>query len=360
MVEPPRRRCSRSCDEQAGPPAGIGLSGQMHGLVALDSADRPVRPALLWNDQRTGAETRRDRGAARRADAGAGADRQPGADRVHRAEAALDGAPRAGAARARAQRDAAQGLRAPAAVRRAGDRRHRRLGDAVVRRGARGAGASAVLEALEVDPALLPRGAGVRRGQRRRRRTAWPWPPAPATRPPGRSASGSTRPRTGLGRARNVGRRADARCRATPPTRACQGSCHAVADTWFSMGVMLSAAGSLSWLRDVLGAPYETLLAEAAATGRRRRRAHCSCPTSPASAPLTPTPTRAASFTGLASATTAGRSRARCWRASRSGCATCSTSVAASARARASGGSAAAGRAATCGRRSSRRRSSCR
>jgi len=32
----------------------IGLSGQMHGMVALDAADRVVRPALLWNDQRTG------------------------------------------------------------------------------------------------------------------------------------------------------------------------------------------------------------------------------------------------------------------------------------------------------------------
>ena len=36
--------------------AGIGLSGQMHGLVALDAAERVVRPAILWNDQRTGAE----------------------------------------------------------------------------------------------------------------------------------------------------------------------------------------------------------------------------------------------------------------------------------------------------------------
>ena len=33
--------------------AGIGLSGQMHGMVALDSGERVVRPALLWNDQRT-------------------------------------------------------------------------------------------------------------------------------------------------------------------------------------------------------------------------------------------------------------------------------------------------------------------
>jgi len=36
--------------------AGIGLSGQMHGLVALDESDRVIRPAILWNDQRTAAE----------------------------------------------------------------------------------------------------------------------------------------------------------------------------------------------------------------------------------------------------------------------------------------------------------------
>jgi xylulokinase len=32
---------------------GLGLAGQMHGSVFLDSADRVIRPALLWNDQRT-------------------------------------------------------------------------------------------------------------------------------------------------------------------------------------------------------------------------------------------------------------------------------------------------------------------
>jgi xylulokinase len=31
----------------------IGLSGQMHGLVLLDAAGRVLRPAILWNDQRT-------------------------------------------------------------------------------------------------------------------------------------------------------------------------------------------------------------------------------------------------------------------------------------------------------------------
>lgn len=32
----------------------IGLSGQMHGLVALDRSHQVLRPAILWNDQRTG------------------------------------------------------------------------------------------------------------------------------------------------------------------------------------------------------------------------------------------------------------------------------------------------------------------
>ena len=39
-------------------PSAIGLSGQMHGLVVLDAHDEVVRPAILWNDQRTAAECR--------------------------------------------------------------------------------------------------------------------------------------------------------------------------------------------------------------------------------------------------------------------------------------------------------------
>ena len=34
--------------------AAIGLTGQMHGLVLLDQAGDVLRPAILWNDQRTG------------------------------------------------------------------------------------------------------------------------------------------------------------------------------------------------------------------------------------------------------------------------------------------------------------------
>ena len=36
--------------------AAVGLTGQMHGLVVLDEADTVLRPAILWNDQRTAAE----------------------------------------------------------------------------------------------------------------------------------------------------------------------------------------------------------------------------------------------------------------------------------------------------------------
>nr|WP_247881378.1 xylulokinase [Skermanella sp. TT6] len=35
---------------------GIGLSGQMHGATLLDGRDRVLRPAILWNDGRSGAE----------------------------------------------------------------------------------------------------------------------------------------------------------------------------------------------------------------------------------------------------------------------------------------------------------------
>ena len=41
------------CDVDAAEIAGIGLGGQMHGLVVLDEQDKVIRPAILWNDSRT-------------------------------------------------------------------------------------------------------------------------------------------------------------------------------------------------------------------------------------------------------------------------------------------------------------------
>ena len=39
--------------------AAIGLSGQMHGAVCLDATGRPVRPAIIWADQRSSAQVAR-------------------------------------------------------------------------------------------------------------------------------------------------------------------------------------------------------------------------------------------------------------------------------------------------------------
>ena len=47
-------RPSESC--RGSPRGAIGFSGQMHGLVALDAERAVLGPAILWNDQRTGAE----------------------------------------------------------------------------------------------------------------------------------------------------------------------------------------------------------------------------------------------------------------------------------------------------------------
>ena len=41
-------------DVVSGQVGAIGLTGQMHGLVLLDQSGEVIRPALLWNDQRTG------------------------------------------------------------------------------------------------------------------------------------------------------------------------------------------------------------------------------------------------------------------------------------------------------------------
>jgi len=46
----------RHAPGQFGALAGIGLSGQMHGATLLDAHDKPLRPAILWNDGRSFAE----------------------------------------------------------------------------------------------------------------------------------------------------------------------------------------------------------------------------------------------------------------------------------------------------------------
>ena len=49
------KELTKDCDKSQ--VAGISFGGQMHGLVILDKDDRVIRPAILWNDGRTQAET---------------------------------------------------------------------------------------------------------------------------------------------------------------------------------------------------------------------------------------------------------------------------------------------------------------
>lgn len=49
------KELTKECDKSQ--VAGISFGGQMHGLVILDENDKVIRPAILWNDGRTGKET---------------------------------------------------------------------------------------------------------------------------------------------------------------------------------------------------------------------------------------------------------------------------------------------------------------
>ena len=51
-----RKVLAKVASEAGDEPVALGLSGQMHGSVFLDDHDRVIRPALLWNDQRTAAQ----------------------------------------------------------------------------------------------------------------------------------------------------------------------------------------------------------------------------------------------------------------------------------------------------------------
>ncbi len=53
------RETLRAAPVPAGAVQAVGLSGQMHGLVCLDADARPVRPAVLWPDQRSAAQVER-------------------------------------------------------------------------------------------------------------------------------------------------------------------------------------------------------------------------------------------------------------------------------------------------------------
>ena len=270
----------------------------MHGLVALDEHDRVLRPAILWNDQRTAASAPRS-------------SRRSGLERLIAltGNRALPGftAPKLlwlRAPRARRRTRGSRGSRCPRTTSACGyaastpptsrTRRGRCCSTSPRRRWS-----DEVLEALELDRRLAAaRCSRARRCPARPRRRRAGRRRARATRPRARSASASTGPgpvSVVLGTSGVVFAALDEF--AADPQARVHAFCHAVPGAWHAMGVMLSAAGSLRWLRDVAG-PGRRLRRAARprrrALGARASRGCCSCPTSPASARRTPTPTRAA------------------------------------------------------------------
>lgn len=251
----------------------VGLTGQMHGLVLLDADGAVLRPAILWNDQRTGAQCDAIRAAV-------------GAERL----IAVTG------------NDALTGFTAPkllwvrdeepevfariAHVLLPKDYVRLRLsGDLAVDR-ADGAGtllfdlarrdwSPEVLGALGIDPAWLPRtfegsevtgvvsaagasATGLRAG-------------TPIVAGGGDQAAaavglGSVSPgvvSVSLGTSGVVFATTDRPL--VEPRGRVHAFCHAVPDRWHVMGVMLSAAGSLRWFRDAVapGESFDALVAEA-------------------------------------------------------------------------------------------------
>jgi xylulokinase len=263
--------------------AAVGLTGQMHGAVLLDAARKVVRPAILWNDQRTAAECDEIR------------ERLGGRDRL----VALTG------------NDAVTGLTAPKLL---WVRRHEATAFARVRHvllpkdyvrlaltgelavdKADGSGtllfdlarrdwSAAVLTALDLEPSLFPptfegptvtgtlsATAAAATGLR----AATPVVAGGGDQSAGAVGAGVLEPGVlfaSLGTSGVVFAATDAPL--LDPAGRVHAFCHAVPDRWHLMSVMLSAAGSLRWLRDALlpGTAYEELIegaseVEAAADG---------------------------------------------------------------------------------------------
>ena len=300
----------------------VGFAGQMHGLVALDDADRVLRPAILWNDQRTGAEC-------------AEIEARVGLERLIEltGNRALTGftAPKLlwlrahepDTVRADPPCAAAEGLRAPPPDRRARDRRRGRLGDAALRRRRAAAGPTRSARRSR------SRSSGCRRCTSRRR-SRGAGDQAAAALGVGIDAPGPVS--VVLGTSGVVF--AVLPAYAPDPQARVHVFCHAVPATWHAMGVMLSAAGSAALAaRRARRRPRQRSTRRRSA-GRRERGAALRRRTSPASARRTPTRTRAARSPASRCATIAARSGARCSRASPSVCATRWSSSATSARAR--------------------------
>jgi len=231
--------------------ATVGLSGQMHGLVALDDGERVLRPAILWNDQRTAAEC-------------AEIEERVGLDRLIEltGNRALTGftAPKLLWLRNREPETYAR-------------IRHVLLPKDYVRLRLTGEHG---IDAADASGTLLFDVAGRRWSEEVLDALELPadWlPPASESteigvagdQAAGALGVGIDRPgplSIALGTS-GVVFAALAEYRHEPEARL-HAFCHAVPGTWHAMGVMLAAAGSLQWLGNALGRPaWDELLAEA-------------------------------------------------------------------------------------------------
>jgi xylulokinase len=249
-----RRAAERALASLGVEQASLGLTGQMHGLVLLDDSDRVLRPAILWNDQRTSAEVEEIEQAV-------------GRERLLE----LTG------------NRALTGFTAPKLlwVRRHepdvwAQARHMLLPKDYVRLWLTG---ERVIDAAEASGTLLFDVAGRRWSEEVCAALGVPteWlPPVRESSDVGGAGDqqagavgvGAVRPgilSIALGTSGVVFAPLD-RYRPEPEGRL-HVFCHALPATWEAMGVMLSAAGSLRWLRDVVGGDYARLTAEAAEWG---------------------------------------------------------------------------------------------
>jgi xylulokinase len=244
--------------------SSIGLSGQMHGLVCLDDSDRVLRPAILWNDQRTAAECREIEetiGAERLLEL-TGNPALPGFTapkllwlRRHEPETY------ARISRVLLPKDYVRYVLTGEAATDVSDASGTLLLDVGRRRWS-----DDVLDLLELDRAWLPR--------------LLESPELSGETTAGIPVAGGAGDQAGG--ALGVGIDAPGRVSVVLGTSGVvfavlpefvydargrtHAFCHAVPGRWHAMGVMLSAAASLAWLLRTLGADYDVLLAEAAAS----------------------------------------------------------------------------------------------
>ena len=241
---------ARACLDRL-PEGPVGLSGQMHGLVVLDAQGRVLRPAILWNDQRTAAEC-------------AEIEARVGLERLIEltGNRALTGftAPKLLWLRAHEPdtyarishvllpKDYVRFRLTGERVIDAADASGTLLFDVAHRRWS-----AEVLEALELPGKWLP-------AAHESTEVAGAGDQAAAALGVGIASPGPVS--VVLGTSGVVF--AALQSYAADPEARVHVFCHAVPDTWHAMGVMLSAAGSAAWVRRALGVDFETLDAEAA------------------------------------------------------------------------------------------------